>query len=103
MNLGGLPGSSDSVANAINDAGQAVGLSLVGGVDCATEWSDGRVINLGGSQGTTFSEAFSINDAGQAAGESASVPEPSTWAMMLLGFAGLVLAGYRRAREQRAA
>ncbi len=26
------------------------------------------------------------------------VPEPSTWAMMLLGFAGLGLVGYRRAR-----
>jgi hypothetical protein len=29
---------------------------------------------------------------------SPSVPEPSTWAMLLLGFAGLGLAGYRRAR-----
>jgi hypothetical protein len=29
---------------------------------------------------------------------SAPVPEPSTWAMMLLGFAGLGYAGYRRAR-----
>jgi hypothetical protein len=30
-------------------------------------------------------------------------PEPSTWAMMLLGFAGLGYAGYRKAREPRAA
>jgi hypothetical protein len=30
------------------------------------------------------------------------VPEPSTWAMMLLGFAGLGFAGYRRARAGRA-
>ncbi len=30
-------------------------------------------------------------------GGSAPVPEPSTWAMMLLGFAGLGYAGYRRA------
>jgi unsaturated chondroitin disaccharide hydrolase len=29
------------------------------------------------------------------------VPEPSTWAMMLLGFAGLSFAGYRRARAGR--
>jgi PEP-CTERM motif len=32
----------------------------------------------------------------------ANVPEPSTWAMMLAGFAGLGLAGFRRAREPRA-
>jgi hypothetical protein len=32
-----------------------------------------------------------------------AVPEPSTWAMMLLGFAGLGYAGYRGAREPRAA
>ena len=29
--------------------------------------------------------------------------QPSSWAMMLLGFAGLGYAGYRRAREPRAA
>jgi hypothetical protein len=32
-----------------------------------------------------------------------TVPEPSTWAMMLLGFAGLGYAGYRRARAGHAA
>jgi hypothetical protein len=31
----------------------------------------------------------------------ASVPEPATWAMMLAGFAGLGLAGYRGARRSR--
>ena len=31
-----------------------------------------------------------------------AVPETSTWAMMLVGFAGLGFAGYRRAREPRA-
>jgi hypothetical protein len=31
-----------------------------------------------------------------------AVPEPSTWAMMLMGFAGLGYASYRRAREPRA-
>jgi PEP-CTERM motif len=33
---------------------------------------------------------------------SSAVPEPSTWAMMLLGFAGLGYAGYRRARAGHA-
>jgi hypothetical protein len=30
-------------------------------------------------------------------------PEPSTWAMMLLGFAGLGFAGYRKAQGGRIA
>lgn len=33
---------------------------------------------------------------------SAGVPEPSTWAMMMLGFAGLGFAGYRRANKAKA-
>jgi hypothetical protein len=41
----------------------------------------------------TFNAAFSLN--------GALVPEPSTWAMMLLGFAGLGFAGYRRAFHVR--
>jgi PEP-CTERM motif len=40
---------------------------------------------------TTFNAAFSLT--------GAVIPEPSTWAMMLLGFAGLGYAGYRRARR----
>jgi hypothetical protein len=34
---------------------------------------------------------------------SSSVPEPSTWAMLLIGFAGLGYAGYRRASAPRIA
>jgi PEP-CTERM motif len=33
----------------------------------------------------------------------AAIPEPSTWAMMLLGFAGLGFAAYRKAHSARAA
>jgi PEP-CTERM motif len=42
---------------------------------------------------------------GEAGGTGTIVgtPEPSTWAMMLLGFAGLGFAGYRKARGARAA
>jgi hypothetical protein len=42
-----------------------------------------------------FNAAFSLN--------GALVPEPSTWAMMLLGFTGLGFAGYRQARKARPA
>ena len=38
-----------------------------------------------------FNAAFSLS--------GSVVPEPATWAMMLTGFAGLGLAGYRRARK----
>ena len=33
----------------------------------------------------------------------ASTPEPATWAMMIIGFAGLGFAGYRKARTGRLA
>jgi hypothetical protein len=32
----------------------------------------------------------------------ASVPEPSTWAMMILGFAGIGLMAYRRNKDGQA-
>jgi hypothetical protein len=32
-----------------------------------------------------------------------AVPEPATWAMLVLGFAGLGFAGYRRAKKNAAA
>jgi PEP-CTERM motif len=35
--------------------------------------------------------------------EFAAVPEPSTWAMLGIGFAGLALAGYKRSRRDRLA
>jgi uncharacterized membrane protein len=66
----------------------------------AVEWSGGSVINLGSLPGF-ISSADGINDAGQVVGVSflMGVPEPSTWAMMLLGFAGLGIAGYRVRRN----
>ena len=42
----------------------------------------------------TFNAAFSLS--------GAVIPEPSTWALMLLGFAGLFFAGYRHARQAAA-
>ena len=99
------PGSNNGVANGINDAGQVVGYSEgPGGVGTyAIEWINGSLINLGALTSSTTSEAYGINSAGQVVGWSVlvlppSIPEPSTWAMMLFGFAGLALASYRRAK-----
>ena len=48
--------------------------------------------------GNSFSEqGFDLRTDGSFT-TRASVPEPSTWAMMLLGFAGLGYSGYRRAK-----
>jgi probable HAF family extracellular repeat protein len=103
INLGGLPGSTGSFATGINDAGQVVGYTETqnGLFAFATEWSGGSIISLGRLPGSTDSIANGINDVGQVVGYSyvSYVPESSTWAMMLLGFAGLGFVGYRRSRK----
>jgi hypothetical protein len=43
-------------------------------------------------------DIFFDNSGGWNVSVTGVVPEPSTWAMMLLGFAGLGFAGYRKAR-----
>jgi hypothetical protein len=47
---------------------------------------------------TTYNDAYGANLTFNSA-----VPEPSTWAMMLIGFAGLGFAGYRRTKAVPAA
>jgi probable HAF family extracellular repeat protein len=49
--LSGLPGSMESFALGINDGGQVVGESIVGGVAYAVEWSGGSAVNLGALPG----------------------------------------------------
>jgi hypothetical protein len=60
--------------------------------------------------GSTAVTANGINDLGQVVGFytdangntigfETTIPEPSTWAMMLLGFAGLGFLGYRKVRQ----
>jgi hypothetical protein len=68
IDLGRLPGSTESAALGVNDVGQVVGQSVVGGIFVATEWSGGSVINLGGLPGARNSFAAAINDAGQLRG-----------------------------------
>jgi PEP-CTERM motif len=65
---------------------------LLGDVD------DDRVTNLGFFSGPIH---LTLDDPGVFV-LGGAVPEPSTWAMLLLGFASLGYAGYRRTREPRA-
>jgi hypothetical protein len=44
-------------------------------------------------------ETFNLGSAYTFTLVSGAVPEPSTWTMMVLGFAGLGYAGYRKARQ----
>jgi probable HAF family extracellular repeat protein len=110
-NLGTLSGGKTSIAFAINNLGEIVGSSDDGAGDTfATLWNGTTIVNLGALPGGKYSVARGINGLGQIVGYSddgsgeahavlwtlsPSVPEPSTWAMMLLGF-GVGFMAYRR-------
>jgi PEP-CTERM motif len=49
--------------------------------------------------GNTYTELVNFNFYYDNVTEQQAVPEPSTWAMMLLGFAGLGYAGYRQRQK----
>ena len=58
----------------------------------------GAVVWKAGADGPDYTSAYDFGT-----GLTLTVPESSTWAMMLLGFAGLGFAGYRRSRKAAAA
>ena len=67
------------------------------------------VLDLGSSLGPNIDLTFGYSLVADGSGGfgfdfavGGAVPEPSTWAMTLLGFAGLGFAGYRQARAGRA-
>jgi hypothetical protein len=77
----------------------------------ADSFFDDQVINLGSSYGPGVDLTFTYTLAADGPGGygldfvvGGAVPEPSTWAMTLVGFAGLGFAGYRaRKREMQGA
>ncbi len=89
-------GSSATLGTTTDFAGTIVAeasITLTTGANIAC----GRAIALTAAV-TMDSNNVGIGGCDSPPGGSA-VPEPSTWAMMLLGFAGLGFAGYRRARS----
>jgi hypothetical protein len=84
-------------------------------VEATSAPSLGQVLELsftgslvGFTGGTITGEAVTTSDLGVAlfvvnpGGSITAIPEPSTWAMMLLGFAGLGYAAYRGSRRTAA-
>ena len=103
FNLGG--GGTDIVFIDVNGATySAVNLGFLNGglldVTVPMVWTAGShtlsfVYNSIIDQGI-FDEAWGVNRVTAVGPVAAAVPEPSTWAMMLIGFAGLGLAAVRR-------
>jgi hypothetical protein len=89
------PNFGYSAAQTLDAMGNAVD-GFIGAFDA------GNNTTIGSSNGLLTQIVTGL---GNPAGEAflAGVPEPSTWAMMLVGFAGLGYAGYRRARKASAA
>jgi hypothetical protein len=58
-------------------------------------------LGIPGYFGYYVSAAYGINNVGQVVGLIVGAPEPSTWTVLLVGFAGLGFVGYRRARAGR--
>jgi hypothetical protein len=63
-------------------------------------WGYGDVPGSGLTYGVVVTDRINAFDYTQFPGNiSAAIPEPSTWIMMLAGFAGLGFAGYRGSRK----
>jgi len=88
--------SPDTIISNINDISTVRFETITGGA--VGPAADGGVIFQGGG-GAGPEIDFSV--ASMSVGP-VSVPEPSTWMMMMLGFAGLGFGGYRRAKRGHA-
>ena len=104
-----LIGGANNVAALLGPGYEIFGIAILGGFDVSSTFdfsfrgdlilgdiSDDSVSNMGFVSGPidlTISDNFGIFVIGGA------VPEPSTWAMMLIGFAGLGYAGYRQTKR----
>lgn len=117
--LGTLAGYQTYLVGGINIQGQVVGEAFVGNNTHALSWTNGQAIDLNdllpsqvAKEGWVLNTATGINRAGQIIGLATNaltgvsqgyvlspVPEPSTWALMALGCAGVGLTSRRRAKN----
>ena len=105
-----FPGSVSTQALGVNDLGEIVGDYTLANGNMFGFFDRGGSFSTIDPFGSTAVTANGINDKGtivgfygaadgNTIGFETTVPEPSTWAMMLLGFAGLGFLGYRKVRQ----
>ena len=93
--VGVFPQGGGTAIGFISDAADFTGFNIVATVPETASPLDITQFLSPEARAAGFSASFQSDFEG-------AVPEPSTWAMLLLGFAGLGYAGYRRARQTRA-
>ena len=109
-----VPGSVSTQALGVNDLGEIVGDYTRADGDMFGFLDRGGAFTTLDPFGSIAVTANGINDKdvvvgfygdadGNTIGFETTVPEPSTWAMLFLGFAGLGFLGYRKARQGTAA
>jgi hypothetical protein len=79
-------------------SGLVTGVSGAGYTDAGLTGASDDVVDDYTGAGSTLTTSVNTG-----VGPATAVPEAATWVMMLVGFAGLGYAGYRRAREPGAA
>jgi PEP-CTERM motif len=63
---------------------------------------DDRIVTTDDEEGVSLTQFYDTHTDGSFTTAAGSVPEPATWAMMMLGFVGLGYARYRRSRNEAA-
>jgi hypothetical protein len=111
-----FPGSTSTQALGVNDLGEIVGDYIGADGEMFGFLDNGGKFSTINPPGATASTANGINDLGRIVGFytaadgntvgfvtgrtiGTTIPEASTWVMMLAGFAGLGFLGYRKARH----
>ena len=103
LDIGGFDGDGIDEANYLNIPHNSMDPSGYGGPNAffTNNLGTSLVVNFitpiaasGGTDVFSLEEAVSLNSV------VIGTPEPSTWAMMLLGFAGLGFVGYRKSRTK---
>jgi hypothetical protein len=105
--LEGAPAGATFNEATWEDAVFTNGTSFIPAFPNTTEVSYNGPTGIGAGDSTSLNVGFSIPDSVTGpetfkvvlTPTTAAVPEPSTWAMMLVGFAGLAYAGFRRSRN----